>query len=293
MTPKSSIAITGIGGYIGTHLGRTLTSRGFSVLGLSKSGGAPATVASQSLQFNLETPLTPDAFKRVHTLIHCAHDSSIANSEERLKKNVEGTRLLFKSAKESGVSRIILISSIYANPKAITKFCQEKFALEEVAREYGAWVVRAGVLYGGTGDILIKSLKATVDALPIIFLPGLGNQKLHTLHIEDLVECLEAVITRVGPPPSSPLIAASREPVRLKDLLVKLKNETGKKRLFIPLPYPFFILGLKLFELVRLPVPMRSALLQILTSSHKEVTKEITNSPEELQVPLRAFDKAA
>ncbi|TMC11395.1 MAG: NAD-dependent epimerase/dehydratase family protein, partial [Chloroflexi bacterium] len=112
MTARS-VAITGAGGFVGSHLARRFQEAGWPVTRLSHSaaGADPKTVA-----FQLGEAVDPALFagREVDSLVHCAYDFEPIAPEEIDRVNVGGTRLLFEAARAMGINRIVVTSSISA-----------------------------------------------------------------------------------------------------------------------------------------------------------------------------------
>ena len=97
-----TILITGNGGFIGSYIEKTLSDR-YNTVGLSRAEGYDIT------DFN--------SLKKIETKIDIIiHAAAIASDdyETSFQTNVVGTLNLCKYAKENGIKRFILLSSIFA-----------------------------------------------------------------------------------------------------------------------------------------------------------------------------------
>ena len=113
------IAITGATGHLGAAIIRELFKNNFSIKALTRDsdtrsfGGIPVEQVKGDL-------LDKDSLQRLmedcDVLIHCAAFISVNGDPKGIvhQTNVEGTRLVMETAKQSGIKRVIHISSIHA-----------------------------------------------------------------------------------------------------------------------------------------------------------------------------------
>jgi dihydroflavonol-4-reductase len=112
------IAITGASGHLGSAVLHELIRREYSIKALVKDDAR--SLAGLALEIINGDLLNTDSLqtltKDCDTLIHCAAIISVNGDPDRLvyKTNVEGTKLIMETAKQSGIKRVIHISSIHA-----------------------------------------------------------------------------------------------------------------------------------------------------------------------------------
>src|ERR1035438_7026668 len=134
------VAITGANGYIGSNVVSRLERDGDTVIRLVRNaGGDPGAV-----RYSLGETLPASSLGALEALVHCAYDFMQPTPEASVAINVEGTRNLFRSASGAGVRRIVFISSMSAFASCRSAYGRTKLAIEEVAAEFGAVIVRPG-----------------------------------------------------------------------------------------------------------------------------------------------------
>jgi len=122
------VLITGNRGFIGSYLEKTLSSS-YETIGLSRADGYDIT--------NFETLMKLE--ENIDTIIHAA---AVATNDYELafQNNVVGTLNICRYAKESGVKRVILLSTIFAIDEEdngyFNSYGKTKKVSEELAKEY-------------------------------------------------------------------------------------------------------------------------------------------------------------
>ena len=252
------VAITGASGFVGSMLARHFEDAGWDVTRLSHS----ATAGRGNVPFQLGKALAPAEFRsrQISSLIHCAYDFRPVNRDEIHRVNVEGSRTLFAAARAGDVERIAVMSSISAFDGCASIYGRAKLEIEAAARAVGALVIRSGLVYGeGPPDAggMFGSLAKSVQRRVVPLIDG-GTHPQYLIHEEDLWRLLKGFFEGELRDPGRPVVAASSRPWALRDLLAALARRQGRHPRFVTVPWMPVWAGLKLAELVRLPVPFRS-----------------------------------
>jgi len=213
----TSILITGANGFIGSHLGETMVSRGFQVRGAVRgSANVPDGVEIVTVGNINDTMDWTDALNGVDVVIHLAarvHVMKEASSDplaEFLKANLRGTVNLAEQAVKAGVKRFVYVSSIKVNgeetiagqtysecdapapqdPYGISKWQAEQ-SLQRIEKDSGLEVVivRPPLVYGpGVKGNFIRLLSAIDRGVP---LPVAGaNNERSLLFVGNLADAL-------------------------------------------------------------------------------------------------------
>ncbi|GAB3014878.1 NAD-dependent epimerase/dehydratase family protein [Niabella terrae] len=122
--PQATILVTGGTGFIGAYIIEELLQQGFKVRALKrKTASLPAFITSEKWQDLewvegdiLDVGSLEDAMQGIDTVIHCAAIVSFRKKDRHrmYQINVEGTRNVVNIALETGLRRIIYISSVAA-----------------------------------------------------------------------------------------------------------------------------------------------------------------------------------
>ena len=133
-----------------------------------------------------------------------------------------------------------------------------KLAIEEEAIKFGAWVIRPGTIYGGSGGGLFAGLRSMATKLPFIPLIDGGRQQLFLVHIDDLCEAmLKIAFDDSLTAAIEPLSLAASRPLELREILGQLAQQAGKKSRFLYVPSLFVLPAMKLAESIGIKLPFR------------------------------------
>jgi nucleoside-diphosphate-sugar epimerase len=219
--PPAVIAVTGASGFIGAHLCAALGEQGISTRAvmrrrdaLAPRQGLERTVASLDDRAALR-----DAFHGVSTLIHLGGRAHVLRetledpSAEFRRVNVDGTRLVIESAIESGVARIIAMSSIAAvatssktvitddtPPAPDTLYGRSKLDAESVVRELAESagidyiILRPPMVYGpGMKGNPLRLFEAVRRGVPLPL--GSVRNRRSMIYVGNLVHAIRCVLT--------------------------------------------------------------------------------------------------
>jgi nucleoside-diphosphate-sugar epimerase len=243
------VAITGANGYVGSNVVSRLERDGDTVIRLvRKAGGDPGAV-----RYSLGETLPASSLRDVEALVHCAYDFMQPTPEASVAINVEGTRNLFRSARDAGVRRIVYISSMSAFATCRSAYGRTKLAIEEVAAEFCAAIVRPGLVYGNNSGHIVGKLEALMHKTPVLPIIG-GNRPVYFCHVEDVATGVAGLCR--GPAPNGVVTLACPVPVTFKAFLRGIAKKD--RMFFIPVPYQPVLWGLRIAESLHLPLKFRS-----------------------------------
>lgn len=103
------------------------------------------------------------------------------------RQAVENTKLLFKAARQAGVSRVVHISITNPDLNSPFEYFRGKAELEEELRSSGLSyaILRPAVLFGGH-DILINNIAWALRTFPLLGVFGRGDYGIRPIHVQDL-----------------------------------------------------------------------------------------------------------
>ncbi len=262
---KFNIAITGANGYIGTYLSTFLKKQGHTIYAMSRK---PCPSADKFIHFELGRNNEYTSLNDIDVLIHCAYDFSITNYQRLRRINFEGSLELLKQAKNCGVKKIVYISSTSAFETARSYYGKIKYELEQYAKKWGALTIRPGLVFSDNNKGIVGSIQKMAVKLPIIPIIDRGDQLLFPCHIEDLSTLISHLITK-NETNTTPITAACEKPITFKQLILTLANKKHKKPILLPVPYQVLFVGLKLAELAKIPLGLRSDSLKYMNHYNK------------------------
>lgn len=224
------VTVLGGGGFIGTHLSRTLVEAGFDVRVFGRHFLSRSHLRGAEIyegDFNDQTVLAT-AIQGAEVIIHLIHATfpTVANVEmvADLERSVIGSVRLLSSAKDQGVRRVLFISSggtVYGptsktlidedhptNPISaygINKLTIEKYvSLHETMFGLEGFNLRIANPYGPlqTGrrqQGLVPTVFSRISAGKPITIFGDGSQTRDYVFIEDVADAIARIVTYDGP----------------------------------------------------------------------------------------------
>ena len=196
--------------------------------------------------------------------------------------------LLAKLSKEYNLKHFIHLSSLGINQAIDSEYAKSKLEGESnILKNFPlATILRPSVVYS-VDDNFTTNFMTLLNRLPIFPLYYGGKTKFAPIHCSDLTDIIYFIISKniyskiiecIGP-----------EIITFKDLLNKLLNLIGKKRILVPLPLLLAKFSAKFFEMFPNPLLTRDQ-LRLLKYDNISSGKYKTNS--DIGIPsLRLFDK--
>lgn len=284
MIQRGRCAITGAGGYLGSHLAAHMEREGWKVFRLT---GRPQNSANDML-FTLDGGAPKDFFRehQIDALVHCAYDFSLTSKEEIFKTNVTGSVKLFQKAHQEGVRRLIFISTMSAFDACQSLYGKAKLAVEKEVLQLGGSVIRPGLIYGPEPRGMVGALLKVANASPLIPLIGSGSYRLNLTHEDDLAALIASQCNPNTRAPGLPIIAADEESHKFKDILTAFGRAAGRKVHYVPIPWPLIWSGLRLSELFSIKLPFRSD--SVISLVHQDPAPDFTTQ-RETGITFRSF----
>src|SRR5262245_62631274 len=125
-----TVLITGVEGFIGSHLAAHLAARGFRVSGSTSREEALRRATpgvARKVLLRLGGPCAPDGLAGADTVIHSAWDLRRGTADD----NIAGTERLVEAAKAAGATHQIFISTYSAHAGAVTEYGKSKLTVQQ------------------------------------------------------------------------------------------------------------------------------------------------------------------
>ncbi len=224
MDPSSKIcAVTGADGWVGNCVALHFRERGWQVRELTRANG-----------YTLDGEVPAKLLGGVEALVHCAHDFAPLRRAEIEAVNVAGSRRLFEAARTAGVKRLVFISTMSAFDGCQSLYGQAKLAIEDKAREFGALILRPGLVYGPCAGGMMGRLERQVQSSRIVPLIGGESQPLYLIHEEELCAFICRFAETETPAPPEAITAAHPQKWTFRAFLETLAARHGKRLIFFP-----------------------------------------------------------
>ena len=253
---KPLVALTGATGFIGRHLLKGLTARGYRLRVLLRrptempQGCASVLIGDIAKPYNMS-----EALAGVDAVIHSAGIaramSGLPEDDYRLF-NTEATVKFARAAERARVKRFVFLSSIRAQagadahgvltedqePRPSDAYGRSKRDAEKGLAETGFdWAaLRLALVYGpGAGGNMARLLDLARSPYP---LPLAGLKARHSLlGLENLVEAADRVLTAEGLL-KRPFLVADPDPLTVPEIVAALRAGLGRRRGLFYVPAP-------------------------------------------------------
>jgi UDP-glucose 4-epimerase len=220
------VAVTGVSGYVGQHLIRNLEREGRGpVVGIDMNNPMYAPPELKFYHLDVRQGYLQDILKRekIRTVVHLAFVlQPLPDTRLMHDINVNGTRNVLQAARDSGVEKVIIMSStaVYGagpeNPPLINEtaplkghpnfpYLRNQMAVEKLVSEYSATtcspeivVLRPCIIYGQRTQSFLLDFLRRMPFLPLV---GGADPDLQFIHVYDLVTAVQHAIDtgRAGP----------------------------------------------------------------------------------------------
>ena len=255
------VTVFGGSGFVGRYVVKHLVARGVRVrVAVSRPDQAlflkPMGAVGQivTMQANLRVPTSVVAavagadavVNMVGILYERGHQSFDA-------VQAQGAETVAAAAVRAGVARLVQVSAIGADPLSPARYARSKAAGEAAVRGLvpGAAIVRPSVVFGPEDQFLNRfaSLARLSPVLPLI---GGGKTRFQPVYAGDVAAAIVRILERPETAGQTFELGGPRI-LTFADLLRFVLNETGRKRLLLPMPVSLGLL--QAFFCERLPVP--------------------------------------
>jgi uncharacterized protein YbjT (DUF2867 family) len=150
--------------------------------------------------------------------------------------HVDAAERLARHAREAGVTRLVHVSGIGADPASPSPYIRSRGEGEHAVRAAfpEAAIIRSAVMFG-PDDAFLASLTVLLRKLPLFALFGGGGTRLQPAHVEDIGEAIARIID--GPQAHALYELAGPRIYTYKELLESIGNHLGLRRTFFPVPF--------------------------------------------------------
>ncbi len=264
------ILITGITGFVGSHLARALVAHGHAVRGLVRKSNArghlAADVPVEFVMGDVTRPETlPAAMQGMDAVVHLVAIAYETRGATYQAINAQGTRNVAQAAQAAGVKRFIQQSALAADSKSPYAYLKSKGAGEDAVRASNLdWtIVRPSVLVGPEDEFanaLARWLVITPLAFPLV---GDGQARFQPLWIEDMARIVSQILNEPRTIQQTYKVGGPEHltyEVMVKQILFALR----RKRVLLKVPVPLMTPVIKGMEMVLPKPPATTSLLELL-----------------------------
>ena len=196
--------------------------------------------------------------------------------------------ILAKLSKEYNLKHLIHLSALGVNEASDSLYAKSKLEGENQVLENFplATILRPSVVYS-VDDNFTTNFMTLLNRLPVFPLYYGGNTKFAPIHCSDLTDIIHHIISKKIY--SKIIECAGPEIISFKEILQRLLNLIGKKRILLPFPLLLAKISAKLFEIMPNPL-LTTDQLKLLKYDNVLTGKYKSNY--DIGIPsLRYFDK--
>lgn len=246
------ILVFGGTGFIGTHLCRELHDRGHEVTAVSRSGGRnglPEGVEAATGDVT-EYGSIEEALEGKDAVVNLVALSPLlrprGGDESHYRVHRDGTENIVNAAEEHGVTRLIQLSALGADPNGETAYIRSKGQAESIVRKSELeWVIlRPSVVFGDGGEFIPYTKQL---ALPYLTpLPGGGRTRFQPIWIGDLVPMIADAVDDTDDAHTGGVYELGGPDVLTLAEIAKLAHGAdGRSVSVVPIPMALAEVGLK------------------------------------------------
>jgi uncharacterized protein YbjT (DUF2867 family) len=198
------VLLTGASGFIGCRLAQSLRATGEHVVCATRSPprGELAGHCSEWLPVDFERDVEPATWEPrlagIDAVINAVGILREHGSATFESIHVRAPQALFQACLATGVRRVIQVSALGADDRATSKYHLSKRRADDLLAGLPLdWtIVQPSLVYGPGGAS--ARLLTGLSSLPVVPLPGQGEQAIQPIHVDDLVEAVLLLLTKKG-----------------------------------------------------------------------------------------------
>jgi len=244
------VLVCGSSGCVGRAVVTALRWRGHVVV---ETARRPVGAARAALPLDFMAPVAPAQWAtRLNSLdldavVNCAGILMPRGGASFERIHRAGPIELFRGAVAAGVGRIVQVSALGVGAAASARhepeYLRSKRSADEalLALAVDAAVVRPSLVYG-PGSTSAR-LFATLASLPIVSLPGRGEQRVHPVHVYELAEAIARLVERSGSARGVYELGGAAS-VSYREMLAAYRAAQGLgEAIWMPVPMPLMRIG--------------------------------------------------
>ncbi len=237
-----NVLLTGASGFIGSHLASALRAAGYVVIAARRSIEAGTAAVQADFARDLSARDWLPKLAGIDALVNAVGILREHGAQTFESIHKRAPQALFTACVAAGVRRIVQISALGADRGTTRYFLTKRAADDYLATLPLEWtIVRPAPVFGpGSANTRLFS---SLARLPVVPLPGRGEQRMQPIHIDDLTE---AVVRALGDASlnHTRIDLMGPQSLTLREILAGLRTtmHRGPPR-FLPIPMPLVRAG--------------------------------------------------
>jgi uncharacterized protein YbjT (DUF2867 family) len=290
------VVVFGGGGFLGRRLLRRLTAEGIAVR-VALRHPDRARIDLRALGFDRVAVVPADVRDQTSVAAAIAGANAVVNTVSAYVErsgvtfeavHVRGAETVAREASAAGITRLVLVSGIGADPDSSSPYIRARGRGELMVQQTfpGATIVRPGAMFG-PGDALFSTLAELARLLPVLPLIGGGHTRLQPVFVEDVAEAVANILADPGTVGRTYELAGPGV-YTLRELVQMTLRLMSKRRLLIPVPFAVAEIQARLFELLPHP-PLTTGQVDLLKADN--VASRTLPGLQELKIQPKAVEE--
>ena len=256
----ATVLVTGASGFLGRAITEQLIKSGHKVIGAVRDPASQArTPVGGQMEYiaadfrrDLDPAVWVPRLKGVDVVINAVGIIRETGAQTFAAIHALGPQALFAACQQAGIRRIVQVSALGADERATSAFHVSKRGADEflLRLPLSAAVVQPSLVYGEEGAS--SRLFRRLASMPVIPLPGYGEQRIQPIHVHDAALAVTALAIS---PFTGRMPLVGPQPISLREYLAQLRTAM---RLgvpyFVPVP-PAVLTGVSAVGAWRWGVP--------------------------------------
>ena len=195
-TGQRNVLLLGATGFIGSHLRDALHAAGYIVTCGARKPLHDGRCRTIEVDYSVDTSEHAwlPRLAGIDTVINAVGILREPRGASFRALHVDAPAALFRACARAGVSKIVQISALGADEHAASAYHRTKMQADDVLSALDLpWVIVQPSLVFGT-DGASARLFTCIASLPLILLPGEGDQRVQPVHIEDITELVVRIL---------------------------------------------------------------------------------------------------
>jgi nucleoside-diphosphate-sugar epimerase len=198
MPPVSAgprVLVTGATGFLGWHLTREMSRRGWAYAVLARSAAKAQPFLEQGIEVArgdiTDVAACERSLRGRDVVLHLAAAADVSDPELNRRVNVDGLRNLIGACRSNGVRRLLFVSSTCAGRRYRDAYGETKLQGEQLVRDSGLrfTILRPTMIYG-RGSKEFDTFVRAIRLSPIVPLVESGRAQIQPVYLGDAVSAL-------------------------------------------------------------------------------------------------------
>ena len=242
--PSDLVTVFGASGFVGRHAVRALASRGFRIRAVCRKpnlanfllpAGQVGQIQIVKGNINNEDDIA-QALQGAGAVVIAAGVLAGHGAQSLEAINCDAPGRIARAALAAGVATLVHVSAIGADTEAMSEYARTKGLGERAVRDGfpRAVIMRPSLVFGPEDDFFNR-FAGLARLLPVLPLIGGGHTKFQPVFVGDVAAAIARAVEEKAMSGRSYQLGGPKV-YSFRALIEFILNETGRKRLLVPLP---------------------------------------------------------